>query len=378
MRRSLRRSRRATRALFAFELAAVATWMCTATRAAGAEGQHGDAVEPLLTRIELTYSAPPECASRAEVTHAIARRIEPGWLTRADSRRFAAVIVRADSATYRGRLDVEHSGRVHTRKISGSTCGEVTAALAVFVAIALDPVTANENEAEERHRSPPPVTSDDEPLSSAPGPPPERVAAAPRPRSLPSSRPSGARRTTAPGGRSRWTWSSAVSLTYLRVPEAASGARVSAQLARNVTTGPLSPALRASWGFADFATLPERAGRVAFRLETAQVAACMVVDFAPIPLTLTPCAGADVGTLASTARDLPRGTHVEGRWVAAHAFTRAAWALLPWLALELEAGALVPLERSLYALSHPPRVAYRAPSVLSSSSVGLGVQAHFP
>lgn len=376
MRRSLRRSRRSTRALFAFAIAAVATWMCTATRAAWADGQNGDAVEPLLTRIELTYSAPPECASRAEVTRAIARRIEPGWLTRADSRRFAAVIVRADSATYSGRLDVEHAGRVHTRKISGSTCGEVTAALAVFVAIALDPVTADD--AEDRHRSPPPVSSDDEPLSSAPGPPPEKVAAAPRPPSLPSSRPPGARRTTTPGERSRWTWSSTVSLTYLRVPEAAVGARVSAQLARNVTTSRLSPALRASWGFADFATLPDRAGRVAFRFETAQVAACMVVDFAPMPLTLTPCAGADVGTLASTARDLPRGTHVDGRWVAAHAFTRAAWSLLPWLALELEVGALVPLERSLYALSHPPRVAYRAPSVLFSSSVGLGVQAHFP
>ncbi|MBX3201888.1 MAG: hypothetical protein KF894_27380 [Labilithrix sp.] len=162
------------------------------------------------------------------------------------------------------------------------------------------------------------------------------------------------------------------------MPEAAAGARVSAQLARNVTAGRLSPALRASWGFADFTTLPERAGRVAFRLETAQVAACTVVDLAPMPLTLTPCAGADVGTLASTARDLPRGTHVEGRWFAAHAFARAAWALLPWLTLELEAGALVPLERSLYALSQPPRIAYRAPSILFSSSVGLGVQAHFP
>ncbi len=376
MRRSLRRSRRATRALFAFEIAAVATWMCTARGTAWADGQHGDAVEPLLTRIELTYSAPPECASRAEVTHAIARRIEPGWLTRTDTRRFVAVIVREDSATYRGRLDVEHSGRVHTRKISGSTCGEVTAALAVFVAIALDPVTADD--AEDRHRSPPPASSDDEPISSAPGPSPEKVAVAPRPPSLHSNRPSGARRTTAPGKSSRWTWSSAVSLTYLRVPEAASGARVSAQLARSVTAGRLSPALRASWGFADFTTLPERAGRVAFRLQTAQVAACMVADFAPMPLVLTPCAGADVGTLASTARDLPRGTHVEGRWAAAHAFTRAAWLLLPWLALELEAGALVPFERSLYALSQPPRVAYRAPSVLFSGSVGLGVQAHFP
>ena len=110
--------------MFAFEIAAVATWMCTATRAAWADGQHGDAVEPLLTRIELTYSAPPECASRAEVTQAIARRIEPGWLTRADARRFAAVIVRADSATYRGRLDVEHSGRVHTRKSAAARAGK--------------------------------------------------------------------------------------------------------------------------------------------------------------------------------------------------------------------------------------------------------------
>lgn len=376
MRRSPRRSRRSTRALFAFEIAAVATWMC-APRAAWADGPRGDAVEPLLTRLELTYSAPPECASRAEVTRAIARRIEPGWLTRADSRRFAAVIVRADSTTYRGRLDVEHSGRAHSREVSGSTCAEVTAALAVFVAIALDPVTADD--AEELQRSPP-VASDEEPRSSAPGPPPEPgpPEKVPLPRSLPPRRPSGARRTTAPEGGARWTWSSAVSFTYLRVPEAAAGARVSAQLARDVTAGRLSPALRASWGFADFTTLPDRAGRVAFRLETAQVAACAVVDLAPMPLTLTPCAGADVGTLASTARDLPRGTHVEGRWFAAHAFVRAAWALLPWLTLELEAGALVPLERSLYALSQPPRVAYRAPSVLFSSSVGLGVQAQFP
>jgi hypothetical protein len=362
--RSLRRSRRATRALFAFEIAAALTWMGAVARA---DGPHGGVAEPLLSRIELTYSAPPECASRAEVTHAIARRIEPQWLAQADARRFSAVIVRADSTTYRGRLDVEHSGRVHTREISGSTCKEVTTALAVFIAIALDPVTADDTE--ELPRSPPPPPSEDEP--------PEKSVRLVLPPTLPSSRPSGAPPKSAPASRSHWTWSSTVSFTYLRVPEAASGARVSAQLNRNVAGARLSPALRASWGFADFTTLPERAGRVAFRLETAQVAGCLVVSFAPMPLTLAPCAGADVGTLASTARDLPRGTHVEGRWIAAHAFARAAWALLPWLTLELEAGALVPLERSLYALSEPARVAYRAPSVLFSSSVGLGIQARF-
>jgi hypothetical protein len=44
--------------------------------AAWVEGQHGNAVEPALTRIELMSSAPPGCCSRA-VTRVVARHIEP-------------------------------------------------------------------------------------------------------------------------------------------------------------------------------------------------------------------------------------------------------------------------------------------------------------
>ncbi|MDF2696160.1 MAG: hypothetical protein K0S65_4543 [Labilithrix sp.] len=361
------------RALLALETVAIAAGLGMGLAYAGESGSNADAP---LKRIELRYTAPRECPSRKALTDAVARRIEPTWLTRSDLRRFAVLIVRNDDGSYKGRLDVEHSGRTRGREIRATSCGDVTAALVVFIAIALDPVTADEPDELQsslppaapgpKERFPPASTSSEKAaVPSRPSPPPSTIV-----------RPD-ARRTNVSSSSPSWTWSSGAAVTYFRVPESAWGARVSAQIARHFVGGRLSPALRVSWGFADFATFPERAGEVAFRYETAQLAGCMVADFAPIPLTLTPCAGADLGTLQSTARDLRRGAHVEGPWRAANLFVHAAWAFLPWLSLELEAGALFPFERNTYALSQPTRVAYRAPSILFGSGVGLGMHAHF-
>lgn len=351
--------------------------MAIGARSARADGTAGSG-EGALGALDMTYEAPPPptCPSHADLSRAVARRIEPTWLTQADVRRFTVRIVRTDRGEWAGRLDVEHAGRSRGREIRAATCAEVAAALVVFIAIALDPVAAEgPDEAPAPLPEPP---QDGDPRSTQPSGDPQTGEVA-----LPAPTKSSARRPAVDGAVAlpSWTWSALADVVYLRVPEPAWGARVGGQLAKRVRSASgfdFSPGLRVFWGFADFATYPERAGKVALRYQAAQVQGCAAFGLPSIRLSLTPCVGADFGTLESTARDLRQGAHAEATWRAANGSVRAAWSILSWLAVELEVGAIVPFERPTFGLSQPTRVAYRPPPVLLATSGGIGLNARFP
>lgn len=382
MARGLRRRKRSERALFVASLGAVAALAlpCGSRRAFAGEGEdvgQPQAGQPQAGQpfggVALEYTAPPECPSRSELVLAIVRRVDPRWLAAGDRRRFVVSIEREKSG-YSGTLVVEHPDRERrVRAIHADRCREVSAALAVFVAIALNPVSGDSDEAPSEP-SPSPTA---ESLAAgshhaSPGVTEEPVAVAPSPGGRPPRRG-----TPAPRGRPSWSWSSSTAVTYLHMPESAWGARVGAQLARNFPESRLSPALRVSWGFADFATFPERAGKVDLRLTTAQLSACGLVALEPAPLTIAPCVGVDVGTLSASAPALPRAGHADAPWRAANAVVRGTWTALPWLSVELEMGALFPFERKAFGLIEPVRIVYRAPPALFASGVGLGVNARF-
>lgn len=366
------------RAILAFDVAATLS-LGLGARSARADGSTASG-QGALGALDMTYEAPspPTCPSQADVSRAIARRIEPTWLTRADVRRFTVRIVRTAGGDYAGRLDVEHAGRSRGREIRAATCAEVATALVVFIAIALDPVAAE---------------APDETQESLPEPSPGSDARSPQPPAAsqtaevavpPAARALAPRRAAFVEGAGvvpSWTWSALADVVYLRVPESAWGARVGGQLARRLAGSSglsLSPGVRVLWGFADFATFPERAGKVALRYQAAQVQGCMAFGLSSIGLSLTPCVGADFGTLESTARDLRQGAHAEATWRAANGSVRASWSILSWLAVELEVGAIVPFERPTFGLSQPTRVAYRPPPVLFATSAGIGLNAQFP
>ncbi|MDB5214832.1 MAG: hypothetical protein JWO86_2759 [Myxococcaceae bacterium] len=320
------------------------------------------ATEPL--GIALSYEAPPGCPTREQLAAELRARVDASWLHGSDARRFDARIVRRDGGDYSGRLEIAQVGRpLKVRVIEAKTCGAVTTSIAVFLAIALDP--SSEDAAAPPAATEPPIVEDRRPIEpeARPTVPPSPAASRPPPSPLPPP-------TTI------WLWSGGFDATYLRMPAAAWGGRVHAELARAREHQALAAALRISWGFSRFSTFPERAGEASFLLETARVEGCARIDLSP--LSADACGGLDVGTLTGHTPVLRESVVRTVQWIAAVALLRARWSILPWLSVSAEASITVPFERTTFALTAPSRLVYRAPAALFGSGAGLGVTARFP
>ncbi|OJY16416.1 MAG: hypothetical protein BGO98_30505 [Myxococcales bacterium 68-20] len=306
--------------------------------------------------LDLVFDAPPECPSREEVEAQLRARVPERWLSGADTRRFAIRIERESDGGYSGQLDVRVFGREPSlREIRAPACRAVSTSLVVILAIALDP----DAEVEPDHGRetvvdrpvPPPVSSSSDgrgatTLRSPPVPPPT----------------------------ASWTWSSGGRASHLRMPAPAWGGRVFAEVTRSAPHASLAPSARLSWGWSDFSLQPERAGEALFRLRTARVEGCARVTLTS-SVVVSPCAALEIGTLAVTTPELPRAGQAKTRWTAGAAIVRAGWSLLPWLAIEVETGLLVPFERTRFGLVDPARFVYRAPNVLFEGGLGVSLSA---
>lgn len=301
--------------------------------------------------VELVYEAPAECPGRSDLEAQLRARVPAEWTSGADGRRFAVRIVRDESGGFSGRLEVQAAGREPSvREIHADTCGAVSTAVAVFIAIALDPSTA------------------EPPRIAAPAPDARDAASEASPRSETSRPPS--------SSRASWVWSAGFQARYLGASAPAWGGRVHAELARAPAKGAIGEALRVSWGWSDFALSAERAGEAKFRLRTARVEGCARIPLASF--VVAPCAALDVGSLAAASPELPHAGHATARWTAAGGTLRAAWSIGSWLSLEAEAGLLVPFERMTFVLVDPVREVYRPPGVLLDMGAGIGVSARLP
>lgn len=318
--------------------------------------------------LDFEYVAAPGCPARAELLEQLDQRVDPRWRSGLDRRSFVLRIERLPDGVFAGRLEVTREGQEpETRELRAENCRAVSAALVVFIAIALDPASDLEH-AERAHEQAPshapstlaPTPSATVPPVTSSPPPPPAAASPPEPRREPV-----------------WSWSSAVGLAYVRAPRDALGARVDAQIARSVTDR-IAPALRLSWGFADFDTVPPNGGEASFRFETARASGCALVDLAPAPFTVAPCLGLDIGALTAKSRNVPQAGQSSTPWSAMSGVLRASWSLRSWLSLEGEAGLLVPFTRPTFALTEPVRIVYRVPNVLFSAGAGLAVSARFP
>jgi hypothetical protein len=304
--------------------------------------------------IDLRYDASPGCPSRDELLRAIHSRA-PRGLSAADDRSFR-VRIEHDEADYHGRLEVERKGRVlSVREIRGETCEVVSTALAVFVAIALDPAE---------------LLGPVEPSASTatPAAPPPKVATPPTP-------PAGAMPRPAPPA-ARWHWGAGLDLRSVLHPSVAWGGRVEGAIARFAPGAHLAPELRLSWGWADFSETPARGGEASFRFHTGRVEACGQLERAP--LALAGCAGFEAGRLTATTRGLPRSGGTTEGWYAPTVTLRPGWFLAEALALEAELGVLVPLTEGTFVVTAPERVVYRIPRVAFTAALGFRIWARLP
>lgn len=336
--------------------------------------------------IDLAYEAPAGCPSRAALIAAVDRRIDPQLRSLRDRRSFAVRIVgeraryvvdiEVKRAASRGPVtapDAKPEPRPETRRLEAATCKGAVEAASVAIAIALDPASDPSPTDAPTSPSPPRDTPAEDP---APGP------ALPMPLPPPSSEGSPGRSATPrtraehlPARPETWRWTAFGHVELLRAPQTALGVRVGGELAVPIPRAPIVPALRVSWGYADFDAHPENSGTAEFQFRTGRAQGCAIATVRTFDVV--PCLGLELGSLVATSRDIPQVGQSSTPWTAALATMRGGWSPLPWLTLELEIGGKWVFTRTTFALSDPIRVVYRAPTTILDLAAGLGATARF-
>ncbi len=310
-----------------------------------------------VPRLELDYAAPAECPSRAAFEALVRARLPsnvPARMT--DARRFEVHIERIDSGRYTGRLDVHGSAfEPNVREIGAASCAVVGTSLAVFLALALDP--ESEPVDSTKPEEPPPVVE-------------------------PAAPPPATRRPVAPGARpvsppaARWLWTSGLRATHLRAPDAAWGARIHTEIARDPRRGVIAPAMRISWGWTAFSVPAAHAGIADLQLQTARVEACARIRL-PRAFAIAPCGAFDIGYFSGETPDLASSRRVTTPWLAAGGVVRGSWSPTPWIGIEIDAALLAPPERTSFVLVDPYRLVYEVPALLVDVGLGAGVVVRF-
>jgi hypothetical protein len=249
---------------------------------------------------------------------------------------------------YAGDLVVhEPDGRVSDREVTGAACDQVAVALAVIIAVELDP--------EGIHR-PPPVAA---PPSAAPEPAPP--APAPGPPSAGAPWRAGA---ILKGG---------VESAMAATP--AWSAELSFEL-RRATGRRFFPIFRLDLEFASNVMHGE-GGSVPITVFYPAFQGCPF-DFAlGRTFTLEPCARFGFGFYYAQGDPVgsQRGQSLLGAWSALGGVLRARWVVADPVFLELEGEVFTPFMRDRYYLTTPDNPIHQAPPVGSRGAAGVGV--HF-
>lgn len=260
---------------------------------------------------------------------------------------FSVRIVRR-GAEWRGEVDLGADGV--PRDVAGATCDSVASALALIVAVAIDPTIVLDLPAPApAERTPPrraPQSDDlDEPR---------------KPSSQPSSRALG---LLGGGG----------SVASGPGPTPLHGWHVFGEVEPEGRTG---PALRAAFSRASSGAVEVGSGSARFVLTTARIEGCPGA-VATGDLLLTGCAAAEGGAihaegLARTALAEPGS--VTRPWGELGVATRFSWVIASTLRLEVFGGVAAPLTRRAFVFENPREVVHQAPLLIGRAGVSLAAE----
>jgi hypothetical protein len=335
------------------------------------------AAEPAGASARLELHALPDCTTREELAARVAarsRRIhfddgKPGPTLR-------AVIASGQRGGAVAELQiVEPNGKSATRRISARSCAEATDALALIIALALDPSSATTERAPAAPSAAPPWRPDAEsaaPRSGAPAPPDTSRSASPTPPVPPN----------------------ATSATLVTAPEppAQAGTRFGGGLAVEVLSGPAPGALpgvslylmaaldRASpWSPAAIVRgthawtngLLESGGTASFTLDALTLDACFL-RLAAASFEGRACASGLYGRLAASGSE----TYAPATTARPNAALGGSLVFSAALGRRLEiagrVGAGASLVRDSFAFS--PTVFHRTAAATLAASLGLGIR----
>lgn len=340
---------------------AVAFGSATATAAA-------DAVP---VRVELV--APESCPSRPTLFERVRSHTPRAREATADeSSRALRVVIVPEAGRFAAELRLVEGGESLERRVAGDTCEEVLAAVALIVALTIDPLATSaplDTDAEGAEPTPPP----EPPAPSAPGR--DEDARSSRSRASASISPDASERRRRPTrSAARVDASFGTSLEAYGLGEAVLGRGIWAEASLR---GRASPALRLRLSRTQSFTVEREMRPAFFTLTTMGADGCVTAlrnerradDLEP--LVLRPCAQVSAGILEASSAAFGPVHRTRRPWLSIGAVLQARWRLVGPLALESAGGIAAPLVRDdFYFL--PRTHMYRPPGAVLVGNVGIG------
>jgi hypothetical protein len=321
-----------------------------ATRTARAD------VEP----VHILYEARGECPEPAAFIDQILLRTHRARLARTDEpgRTFLVTVV-AGREEIEGRLVIRAlDDTTTTREVTGRTCREVAAALALVTAVAIDPESSRE-------------------MPPAPPPPSEALPPPSEPPAVVPAEPS-RRGAPAPGaGSARWSWAAGAAggVRGSVAPVPAAAAAIFGELSRVDRVRSGAPwalsALRLSANFARTGWLTSGPGEARFTWVALDLQACAFRLQVGASLQIQPCLSLEGGLLQGTGR-IARAKTTTRPWIGVGPLLGVTLPLSRVWFLEAEGGVTLALERDTFIFEEPRSKVYRAPLVGGTAELGVG------
>ena len=283
------------------------------------------------------YHGPEQCPTRAEYVAEVARRL-PTWrhVDRTEGRRFTVRLRVDEPGSAVGEIDL--GPHEQPRVVRGADCPAVVRALALILAVALDPVAALTGEPPAPRTTAPPPTA-----------PPPRAASPTRP-------PPSPRSSAGPG----WGIGASGGVLFGPAPTALYGALLDAE----ISTAERRFAARLAVARLQTGSVDVGPSEARFALTRARLGLC----YRPVwdTTSVGGCLAFDAGSLEADAEpsgELERAERSEKLWTAGGADGRVTFELVGPLRLALAAELTVPLTRQTYFFENPRETVHVVPPV---------------
>jgi hypothetical protein len=303
------------------------------TVAVGARAE-GDPAQPM----RLVYQAPPGCPDADAFSAEVRARAPRSSSLGARAVRLRIASRASQTSSFEGSVVItDDSGMTPSRAVRGDTCAEVVRALALTVAMTLDP-----------EESAPPVAE----LIASPAPPSAERTPPPRTASADGVQVAAGLR----GGA-----------------ETAVGPLVAPSLGIYGDLARRDLSVRLSAVHAISPVVERGAGSARFRRTTAGVDACPLRWRPSASLSLVPCASFEIGSLTSEGRSTVNPESASRLWASAGVAGRVGWEIVGPLVVELEGRAAFPLTRDRFFF-RPAEDVFETPIVAFSAGISGAVR----
>ena len=353
-------------------------WVFTARGASGSDPR---------VAIALSYRVAAGCPSESDFREEVAARTkEAKWAAPSDvTERALDVSVVNDRDTFKGRLIIQKVGTPNaTRHITGESCDEVIAALALVAALAIDPQALTS-----------PLPAHSAPVATAEESGPETADTSRGAVTAPPTQPSAvapnesgpiARRfdwvltgQVRPTSHTLWRMATGIDVSVVSGVFPSAAIAGTAFLEFGANSGLFSPAFRLDATGSERGWEPTGPGSVRLLWLTSELEACPLRLTVGRKLYAAPCLFGDMGLLRTQGQIAGQSAVMTQTrpWVAIGLLGRVRWWLGAGIFAEISGGLRAPLGRDTLIFEVPQRVAvYTVPVAGAHVGIGLGYGFH--